>query len=192
MPMKVHMTPVDFPGVYIIQPDSFSDDRGFFTETYHRAQLKEQGLDITFVQDNHSRSKHGVVRGFHYQDAATPQVRLVRCTVGEVYDVIVDLTVGSPTFGKYFGVRLSAENRKQLLIPGPFAHGFMVLSDVAEVQDKVSDHHNPAAEHSLLWNDPDVGVDWPLSDPILSAKDRVAPTLQEYLKAPCFGVGTLA
>ena len=189
--MKVTVT--DMPlGAKIIVPDVFEDDRGFFMESYHRNELKAHGIDLTFVQDNHSRSKHRVMRGFHYQDATAPQVRLVRCPVGEIYDVIVDLRVGSPTFGKYLGVRLSAENRHQFLIPPEFAHGFMVLSDVAEVQYKCTGHHSPAAERSLLWNDPTIGVDWPFSDPILSAKDRVAPTLNDYLKAPAFGAAVTA
>lgn len=186
--MDIRIIPTDFAGVVVIQPDCFRDERGFFMETYHQQRLREHGLDLTFVQDNHSRSAHRVLRGFHYQDSRAPQVRLVRCTVGEVFDVIVDLRVGSPTFGRYFGVRLSAENYKQLLIPAEFAHGFMVLSLVAEVQYKCTGHHNPTAERSLAWNDPDIAVEWPLGDPILSVRDQVNPILKDYLKAPAFGV----
>lgn len=184
--MDIHVTPTTIDGVLLLEPDCFRDERGFFMETYHRARLLEHGLDLTFVQDNHSRSHHGVLRGFHYQDATAPQFRLVRCTVGEIFDVIVDLRVGSDTFGQYRGFHLSAENRKQLLIPAHFAHGFLVLSEIAEVQYKCTGHHCPAAERSLAWNDPDIGVQWPLPTPALSKKDSQAPSLKDYLKAPAF------
>jgi dTDP-4-dehydrorhamnose 3,5-epimerase len=184
MDVQVFETP--FAGVRVVQPDAFQDSRGFFMESYHRKRLLEQGIDLTFVQDNHSRSAYGVLRGFHYQDARAPQVRLVRCTVGEIFDVIVDLKIGSPTFGRYFGIHLSAENRKQLLIPAEFAHGFLVISDFAEVQYKCTNHHEPAAERSLAWNDPDVGVAWPITSPTLSSKDQASPSLADYVRNPSF------
>jgi dTDP-4-dehydrorhamnose 3,5-epimerase len=184
--MDVTVSPTEFAGVLVLWADCFEDARGFFTETYHQKKLRNRGVDLTFVQDNHSRSYHRVLRGFHYQDARAPQVRVVRCTVGEIFDVIVDLKVGSPTFGRYFGIRLSSDNRKQLLIPPEFAHAFLVLSEVAEVQYKCTNHHEPAAERSLLWNDPDIAVQWPLSDPILSDRDRQAPSLKDYVKQPAF------
>jgi len=184
--MDIRVTPTAIDGVLVIEPDCFCDDRGFFMETYHRAKMREQGLDLTFVQDNHSRSTRGVLRGLHYQDATAPQTRLVRCTVGEIFDVVVDLRVGSPTFGRYLGVRLSATNRKQLLMPPEFAHGFLVLSDVAEVQYKCTGHHSPAGERSLAWNDPDVAIEWPASAPTLSARDAHAPLLRDYLADPAF------
>ena len=134
--MDVTVSTTDFEGVLVLRPDAFEDNRGFFMESYHQQKLRKRGVDLTFIQDNHSRSHQGVLRGFHYQDSSAPQTRLVRCTVGEIFDVIVDLQIGSPTFGKYFGIRLSAENRQQLLIPPQFAHGFVVLSSVAEVQYK--------------------------------------------------------
>ncbi len=185
--MDIEVIRTALNGVLIIKPDSFRDERGFFMESYHSGKFMEHGLDLTFVQDNHSRSRHGVLRGFHYQDATAPQYRLVRCTVGEIFDVVVDLRLGSPTFGQYIGIGLSAENQWQLLIPPEFAHGFEVLSDVAEVQYKVTAHHHPAAERALAWNDPDVSVRWPIPTPILSDKDRRAPSLGEYLANPAFG-----
>jgi dTDP-4-dehydrorhamnose 3,5-epimerase len=159
-------------------------------ETYHRRQLLERGLDFTFVQDNHSRSSRGVLRGLHYQDARAPQTRLVRCTVGEIFDAIVDLKIGSPTFGRSYSIHLTAENRKQLLIPAEFAHGFLVLSDVAEVQYKCTGHHDPAAERSLAWNDPEVAIAWPLATPTLSARDQSAPSLADYRCNPAFPVAS--
>jgi dTDP-4-dehydrorhamnose 3,5-epimerase len=170
----------------VIEFDCFYDDRGFFSETYHEERFAAHGLDYRFVQDNHSRSKRHVLRGFHYQNAVAPQHRLVRCTVGEVFDVVVDLRVGSPTFGRWLGFTLKAEEKKHLLIGPEFAHGFLVLSDYAEIQYKVTAHHNPAAEASLLWNDPDIGVRWPIESPLLSARDGVSPTLKEYLAKPAF------
>jgi len=173
-------------GVLIVTPEAFRDERGFFMESYHRRTFLAHGIDLAFVQDNHSRSCRGVLRGFHYQDATAPQYRLVRCTVGEIFDVVVDLQIGSPTFGQHIGVRLSAGNQRQLLIPPAYAHGFEVLSDVAEVQYKVTAHHQPAAERSLAWNDPDLGVPWPIPSPVLSTKDRSAPSLDEYVANPAF------
>jgi len=184
--MRVTVSPLEFRGVSVVEPDQFVDARGFFMETYHRQNLLDLGLDFNFVQDNHSRSRHGVLRGFHYQDHTAPQTRLVRCSVGEILDVIVDLQVDSPTFGRHIAIRLSAENRKQLLIPPSFAHGFLVLSDVAEVQYKVTGHHVPSAEHSLAWNDPDIAIPWPISDPFVSDRDRAAPSFKDYLANPGF------
>jgi len=190
--MDVTVSKTDFEGVLVLRPDAFEDDRGFFMESYHQQKARRQGVDLTFVQDNHSRSRQGVLRGFHYQDSTAPQTRLVRCTVGEIFDVIVDLQMGSPTFGKYFGIRLSAENRQQLLIPPQFAHGFVVLSPVAEVQYKCTAHHVPAAERSLAWNDPDIAVAWPVPEPFLSERDKAAPSLKDYLKQPAFGLANAA
>jgi len=193
--MRVTASPLELPGVFVVEPDQFVDDRGFFMETYHRENLAQLGLNFSFVQDNHSRSRHGVLRGFHYQDHTAPQTRLVRCSVGEIMDVIVDLQVDSPTFGRHLAIRLSAENRKQLLIPPAFAHGFLVLSDVAEVQYKVTGHHVPRAERSLAWNDPDIAIPWPIAAPFVSERDSQAPSLKDYLANPGFpaaraGVGT--
>ena len=139
-----------------------------------------------FVQDNHSRSAHGVLRGIHYQDMSAPMAKLVRCTLGRILDVAVDLRAGSPTFGRWWAAELSADNRRQLLVPVGFGHAFLTLSDIAEVQYKCSGYYTPAAEGAIAWNDPEVAIDWPIKDPTVSAKDRGAPTLEAYRKRPAF------
>jgi dTDP-4-dehydrorhamnose 3,5-epimerase len=184
--MDIKVSSTEIEGVLLIEPEWFEDARGFFMESYHQQRFAEHGLHYAFVQDNHSRSRRGVLRGFHYQDLAAPQVRLVRCTVGEVWDVVVDLRVGSPTFGRWAAFTLSAENRHQVVIPPEFAHGFVVLSDVAEIQYKCTNFHTPSAERALAWDDGDVAVAWPVSDPVLSARDRQNPTLRDYLQHPHF------
>jgi len=138
------------------------------------------------VQEGHSGSRYGVLRGMHYQNMTAPMGKLVRCIVGRIFDVAVDLRVSSPTFGKWYGVELSAENKKQIYIPVGFAHGFATLSDVAEVQYKQTGFYTPAAEGTLAWNDPDVGIEWPISNPILSKRDQNGMRLKEYLKNPAF------
>ena len=169
--MKV--TPASLPEVLVIEPQVFGDDRGFFYESFNeRAFAKATGLDARFVQDNHSRSARNVLRGLHYQ-IRQPQGKLVRATVGEIYDVAVDVRRGSPTFGKWMGVALSALNRKQCWVPVGFAHGFLVTSDYAEVQYKTTDYYAPEHERSIAWNDRDVAIRWPLAgEPVLSGKDR--------------------
>lgn len=188
--MKITVTPAGLDGLLLIEPDIFTDERGFFYESYSPRRFAENGIDLTFLQDNHSRSETNVVRGLHYQGPAGAQWRLVRCTVGEIFDVVVDLRVGSSTFGKWIGVHLSAQNKHQLLIPPPFAHGFAVLSGPAEVQYKCSGLHNPQAERALSFNDADLGIDWPIDGPpIVSAKDSQAPTFADYLSNPDFPEG---
>jgi dTDP-4-dehydrorhamnose 3,5-epimerase len=182
----VTIEPTAFDGVLILKPSAFTDHRGFFMESYSQRTLEEAGITLKFVQDNHSRSTGGVLRGLHYQDATAPQFRLVRCTVGEIFDVVVDLQVGSPTFGRWLGVHLSAGNRNQLLMRPEYAHGFCALSETAEVQYKCSNFHTPSAERALAWNDPDVAIDWPVRQPVQSEKDTHNPTLQDYLSAPAF------
>lgn len=185
--MDIRVIRTDIDGILIVEPDFFQDHRGFFYESYSKNRFAEHGLDHTFVQDNHSRSSRGVLRGLHYQNMDGPQFRLIRCTVGEIWDVAVDLRVGSPTFGKWFGVTLSAENKRQVLLAPEFAHGFVVLSDFAEVQYKCTGHHNPSAEASLAWDDPDVRIPWPIKDPVLSDRDRYHGTrLTQYLENPAF------
>lgn len=185
--LDIRVDTTGIEGVLIITPDCFEDDRGFFLETYNRAKWLRHGLDLTFLQENHSRSRRNVVRGLHFQDASAPQTRVVRCTQGEVFDVAVDLRVGSPTFGHWHGETLSATNRKQLLIPPEFAHGFAVLSDVAEVQYKVSGIHVPSAERTLKWNDAEVGIRWPVTTPVLSERDNTqGSALHDFLTKPCF------
>jgi len=184
--MGIHVINTKLDGVAVIAPDIIRDDRGFFLESYNRRSFLQQGIDLEFVQDNHSRSVRGVLRGIHFQGMPAPQVKLVRCTVGRILDVAVDLRAGSPTFGEWVAEELSADNGKQLLVPVGFGHAFATLSDVAEVQYKCTDYYAPAAEGSVIWNDPDLCIAWPYSVPILSGKDQKAKTLQEYLRAPAF------
>jgi dTDP-4-dehydrorhamnose 3,5-epimerase len=178
---RMRFVPLEIPDVVRIEPAVFSDARGFFVETFHRQQYEKAGLPTDFVQDNHSGSTRGVLRGLHYQ-IRQPQGKLVRMVAGEIFDVAVDLRRSSRSFGRWVGARLSAESREQLWIPPGFAHGFYVLSDWAEVFYKATDYYAPQWERSLLWNDPSVGVEWPVSEtelPILSEKDiRGTPLAQ--------------
>ncbi|EKF9809961.1 TPA: dTDP-4-dehydrorhamnose 3,5-epimerase [Vibrio cholerae] len=170
--MKVIET--DIPDVKIIEPTVFGDERGFFMETWNQKRFEElvTGKPTQFVQDNHSKSKKGILRGLHYQTENT-QGKLVRVVSGEVFDVAVDIRKDSPTFGKWVGVYLSAENKRQLWVPEGFAHGFYVTSDEAEFVYKCTDYYNPKAEHSLLWNDPSINIEWPRSEGLLlSDKDK--------------------
>jgi dTDP-4-dehydrorhamnose 3,5-epimerase len=164
----------------ILEPRVFGDDRGFFVETWNARVFRDLGLDLTFVQDNHSRSAAGVLRGLHYQVQNT-QGKLVRVTSGAAYDVIVDLRRSSPSFGKWLGVELSADNKRMLWVPPGFAHGFLSLKDGTDFQYKCTDFYTPEHERSLLWNDPALGIDWPLGDlqPQLSAKDLAGAPLSQ-------------
>ena len=158
----------------IIEPKVFGDERGFFLETFQLSRYKDlAGISDSFVQDNHSRSSKNVLRGLHYQKTK-PQGKLVRVVRGEVYDVAVDIRQDSPSYGQWEGVILSAENKKQLWVPPGFAHGFVVLSDIADFEYKCTDYYDPTDEGSLLWNDPDLDISWPVADPILSNKDAIA------------------
>jgi dTDP-4-dehydrorhamnose 3,5-epimerase len=178
--MPYTVTPTALPEVLILEPRVFGDARGFFFESFNQRDFAQAtGLDVQFVQDNHSRSVKGVLRGLHYQ-IQHPQGKLVRVTQGEVFDVVVDLRRNSPNFGKWDGVLLSADNKRQLWVPPGFAHGFVVTSDTAEFLYKTTDYWYPEHERSLLWNDPTVGVRWPLQgQPQLAAKDAAAKTLAE-------------
>jgi dTDP-4-dehydrorhamnose 3,5-epimerase len=187
--MRVTASDEKLPGVRLLEHEVFEDDRGFFYESHSQRTFADLGIDLTFVQDNHSRSRGGVVRGLHYQGPAGAQWRLVRCTVGEIYDVVVDIQVGSPTFGQWIGVRLSAENRSQLLIPPAYAHGFAVVSDVAEVQYKCTGLHDPAAERALAYDDPELAIAWPVEQPLTSVKDGSAPSFRSYRADPDFPAG---
>jgi dTDP-4-dehydrorhamnose 3,5-epimerase len=181
---KFNFIKTSIDGVVIIEPTAFGDDRGYFMETYQYNDFAAAGIDVKFVQDNQSKSKKGVLRGLHFQKNF-PQSKLVRVISGEVYDVAVDLREGSPTYGKYEGVILSAENKRQFFIPRGFAHGFVVLSDEAEFVYKVDDFYHPNDEGGLMWNDPTVGIDWPIPDDmeiILSDKDKINPTLDKIVK----------
>ena len=174
-------------GLCVVEPQVFGDARGYFVETYNYNDFAANGIDVTFVQDNQSASRRGVLRGLHFQKQF-PQDKLVRVISGEVYDVAVDLREGSETFGKWYGILLSAENKKQFFVPKNFAHGFIVLSETAEFCYKVTDFYHPNDEGGLMWDDPDIGVEWPMprgmtrEDLILSDKDRVNPDYREFLK----------
>lgn len=187
--MEFRLVSTELGGVCIIETDFPHDERGFFIESYHAERFQELGLTTTFVQDNHSRSRRGVLRGLHYQDMRSPQVKLVRCTRGAVFDVAVDLRVGSNTFGRWVGVELSDENMRQILVPVGFAHGFVVLSDVADLQYKCSSYYAPHAEGSVAWDDPDLAIRWPIEAPLLSARDRAAQSLRAYQAQPAFHFG---
>jgi len=175
--MKINQTNLD--GVLHIEPKVFGDARGFFLETYNKARYMEAGFpDVEFVQDNHSRSSKGVLRGLHFQ-LNHPQGKLVQVATGSVFDVAVDIRAGSPTFGQWYGCVLSEENHHQLWIPPKFAHGFCVLSDTADFVYKCTNYYQPEDEGGLLWNDPDVGIDWPLTEPLLSEKDKAYACLKD-------------
>ncbi len=183
MPYQVTQTPL--VGVLVLEPQVFGDARGFFFESFNQRDFNQAtGLSETFVQDNHSKSAKGVLRGLHYQTQHA-QGKLVRVTQGAVFDVAVDIRKDSPTFGQWFGIELSAENKKQMWIPKGLAHGFLVTSDRAEFLYKTTDYYHPEFERSLLWSDPAIGIDWPLhllaASPLLAAKDAQAPTLKESL-----------
>jgi len=168
------------PGVLIIEPKVFSDERGFFVETFRESWLKEAGIDYNFVQDNQSRSKKGVIRGLHYQ-TVSPQGKLVRVSRGKVFDVAVDVRSGSPSFGRWVGVELDDIHHRQLWIPPGFAHGFCVLSDWADFSYKCTTYYHPQSDTGVRWDDPEIGIEWPLSDRHLrlSQKDQLLPLLQD-------------
>lgn len=181
---KITVTPCDIEGLYVIEPTVFKDERGYFVETYNQNDMKEAGFDMVFVQDNQSMSTRGVLRGLHFQKQF-PQGKLVRVVRGKVFDVAVDLRSDSKTYGKWFGVELSAENMKQFYIPEGFAHGFLVLSDEAEFCYKCTDFYHPGDEGGLAWNDPEIGVGWPLEegvDLIISEKDQKWKGLKDTFK----------
>lgn len=179
---KIKVTPCGMEGLYVIEPTVFYDERGYFVETYNQKDFQEAGLDMVFVQDNQSMSARGVLRGLHYQKQH-PQGKLVRAIRGTVFDVAVDLRAGSATYGKWFGVELSAENKKQFYIPQGFAHGFLVLSDEAEFAYKCTDFYHPGDEGGLIWNDSDIGIAWPIGEDmelIISEKDKKWGGLKEH------------
>jgi dTDP-4-dehydrorhamnose 3,5-epimerase len=181
-------TPTALPEVVLVEPPFFSDERGFFMESWHAREFARVGLDVSFTQEGHSQSRRGVVRGMHYQAPPAAMGKLVRCTAGRIFDVAVDIRIGSPRFGRWVGVELGAENRRLLYVPPGFAHGFQSLSDCAEVQYKMTAFYTPSAEGAIRWNDPDLAIAWPFADPILSPRDAAAPSLREYQSAPRFGM----
>tara|TARA_B100000963_G_scaffold276945_1_gene245276 strand:- start:9871 stop:10404 length:534 start_codon:yes stop_codon:yes gene_type:complete len=169
--MKVEKTKLD--GVLVITPETFEDERGFFLESFNKDRYRKAGIKFDFVQDNHSRSTKGVLRGLHYQ-IIKPQGKLVRVVKGEVFDVAVDIRKGSKTYGQWEAKVLSEKNKTQFWVPPGFAHGFIVLSETADFEYKCTDYYDPSDEGSLLWNDPDLDIDWPIKNPILSKKDSNA------------------
>jgi dTDP-4-dehydrorhamnose 3,5-epimerase len=175
------ITPADLPGIHLVDPVCFADNRGFFMETWNAREFLAAGLDLRFVQEGHSCSARGVLRGLHYQREPHAMGKLVRCTSGRVFDVAVDIRPASATFGRWLAVELSAENRRLIWIPAGFAHGFQALEDGAEVQYKMTDFYTPSAEGVIAWNDPDLAIDWPLADPVLSPRDARAPGLHASL-----------
>lgn len=179
---KFNFIKTSIEGVYIIEPTVFGDNRGYFMESYSKRDFEEAGLTMNFVQDNESKSKKGVLRGLHFQTKHT-QGKLVRVVEGEVFDVAVDLREGSPTFGKWTGVTLTAENKRQFYIPEGFAHGFLVLSETATFQYKCTDYYAPEYDGGVLWNDPEIGIEWPLEgidEVLLSDKDKVQQTFKSF------------
>lgn len=176
--MIVHETPL--PGVFIIEPAVHKDPRGFFLETFSAARYERSGIPGPFVQDNHSRSLKGTVRGLHLQ-VNRPQGKLMRAVSGSMLDVAVDVRVGSPTFGRWTGAVLSGDNFRQLYVPPGFAHGFAVISDVVDVEYKCTDYYVPEDEITIAWNDPAIGIEWPVAEPTLSARDRAAKTLSDLM-----------
>ncbi len=174
----MRVVPTAVPGVLIVEPEIHRDGRGFFLETYHADRYREHGIAGSFVQDNHSRSVAGTLRGLHLQ-LRRPQGKLIRVIEGEIFDVAVDVRRGSPTFGRWVGVTLTAENFKQVYVPPGFAHGFAVVSPSAQVEYKCTDRYDPASEIGIAWNDPALAIAWPVADPVLSARDGCHPRLAD-------------
>jgi len=177
MPFEFEKT--DIPDVILIKPKVFEDERGFFMETYVKEDFEEAGIKVEFIQENHSKSKYAVLRGLHFQREPYAQSKLVRCIRGKILDVAVDLRKNSPTFKKYVSIELSEDNKLMLFIPKGFAHGFLVLSKEAEVIYKVDNIYAPDYESGLLWNDEQVGIEWPIEEPILAEKDKKWPSLKQ-------------
>ncbi|MGA2971418.1 MAG: dTDP-4-dehydrorhamnose 3,5-epimerase [Candidatus Bathyarchaeia archaeon] len=179
MPFK--FTPAaGLPEVIVIEPEAFVDERGWFLESYRRSEFEKRGIPSEFIQDNHSHStERGILRGLHFQKAPAAQAKLVRCVVGEIFDVAVDIRKGSPTYSKWFSTILSSKNHLMTWIPVGFAHGFLTTTNVTEVEYKVTAEYSNALDRAILWNDPHIGINWPISNPVLSSKDAKAPLLEE-------------
>lgn len=184
--MKTRLTKTPLKDLVVVEIDYFQDERGFLIESWHKLDFQKAGLDISFVQEVHSRSKHKVLRGLHFQNMNSPVGKLIRCTYGQAFCVAVDLRIKSQTFGKWFSIELSAENKKQLFVPVGFAFGFTVVSDFAELLYKFTGFYEPSAERTLLWNDKNLSIPWPYDNPILSKKDLHSMTLLEYKNNPSF------
>ena len=170
--------PTKIPDVILVEVPKFGDHRGFFMETYHEQKLSDGGISATFIQDNHASSQKNILRGLHYQ-LKFPQGKLIRCIKGQILDICVDIRKNSPTFGQWVGQILSSENARQLYVPPGFAHGYMVRSDNAEVEYKCTELYHPEDDYGILWNDPAIGIDWGIENPILSEKDKQQPLLKD-------------
>ncbi len=181
----MNFLPTSLPGVLLIEPEVFGDDRGFFMETYRMDAFRAAGISAPFVQDNHSRSARGVLRGLHYQEPNT-QGKLVRCTRGAIFDVAVDIRRGSPTFSKWFGIELSDANKLMLWVPPGFAHGFCAMEEGSDLVYKCTTLYDPPSDRAILWNDPEIGIEWPIEVPVLSGKDTKAPRLAEATVLPIY------
>jgi len=177
--MPFEFRTLEIPGPVLVRPQIFGDARGFFLELYKHSDFVRGGIREHLVQDNYSRSAKGVLRGLHYQKTPKAQGKLIMCLKGEIYDVAVDVRKSSPQYGKWTSVELSEENRLMLYVPPGFAHGFQVLSDTADVLYKCTDEYSPDVDRGIIWNDTDIGITWPLKDPVLSAKDRIHPLLRD-------------
>ena len=179
---KFTFTPLSIPDVIMVEPALFEDDRGYFVETYNKKDFEEAGIKENFVQDNFSFSKKGVIRGLHFSKSPHETVKLVRCISGEILDVAVDVRPNSPTFGKWVSEILSSDNRKMLFIPKGFAHGFCALSDTVEIVYKVNDYYFPESEQGIIYNDKDLAIEWPISNPILSDKDKILLSFKDLFR----------
>ena len=177
MPFEFEKTKLE--GAVLIKPRVFTDERGFFVESYKKSDFAARGIPEEFVQDNHSKSTKGVLRGLHYQKGAAAQGKLVRCVAGAILDVGVDIRPGSPTFGKWLSAELTASNAHLLYLPAGFAHGFLVLSDTAEIMYKCTTEYSPKDDAGIIWNDPAIGIEWGVKDPILSGKDQLLPLFKD-------------
>ncbi|UWG50165.1 dTDP-4-dehydrorhamnose 3,5-epimerase or related enzyme [Halalkaliarchaeum sp. AArc-CO] len=180
--MPFEFSDTELRGLKAIKPEVFEDDRGLFMETYKREAFEEAGIDVGFIQDNFSKSTSNVLRGLHYQTGDAAQAKIVQCTAGKIFDVVVDLKKASPTFGEYTSTILSEENKLMLYVPREYAHGFLTLSDTAKVRYKVDNDYRPNREGGIIWDDPTLAIDWPSDDPILSEKDRNWPTLETAIE----------
>jgi dTDP-4-dehydrorhamnose 3,5-epimerase len=181
----LNVSQTSLPGVLLLEPKVLTDERGFFMVTYHREHFRAAGIDAEFVQDNHSRSARGVLRGLHFQEPK-PQGKLVRCTRGALFDVAVDIRRGSPTFGRWYGVELTDANKRMLWIPPGFAHGFCALEDGSDLVYKCTALYDQSSDRTILWNDPAIGIQWPITAPTLSAKDSAAPPLNAAPSLPTY------
>jgi dTDP-4-dehydrorhamnose 3,5-epimerase len=177
--MPFEFEKLNLNGLVLVKPRVFADERGFFVESYKKSEFSKAGITEDFVQDNHSRSGRGVLRGLHYQRGAAAQGKLVRCTAGAILDIGVDIRRGSPGFGRWASAELTAANAHMLYVPPGFAHGFLVLSETAEIMYKCTAEYAPSADAGIIWNDPDIAADWGVKDPLLSPKDRALPRLKD-------------